>query len=206
MSSNAELARYVATFATLVLWTAGAIAQDGVPKRKPGLWEMTMALPGRAGATMTSRDCVDERSEERGRRRALDDAQDARCEQRNLKRSADVVEFDFVCASSKGKTEGHVKLKGDMSTRYSMESKARFDPPRGGMSEAQMSLQGQWLGACPADMKPGEMRMTGLPGAPGDPASRPRRAGRERQPPSAEQMQKLQELVEQTKQQRGSKP
>lgn len=180
-----------------------ASAQDGMPRRKAGLWEMSMELPGRAGATMKSTHCVDARSEEQARQRALDDAPDARCEQRNLKRSADGVEFEFTCTSGRGKTEGRTRLTGDMGSRYTMENQVRFDPPRGGMAEGKMTLRGQWVGACPADMKPGEMRMAGLPtGA----ASGAGRGGRERPPPSPEQMQRIQEMVEQMKQQRGSKP
>lgn len=198
-----DLARAIGTVLIGTLAATMVNAQDGMPRRKPGLWEMAMEVPGRAGAAMKSQHCVDARSEEQARQRALDDAPNARCEQRNLKRHANGVEFEYSCTSSRGKTEGRTKLTGDMNASYTMENQVRFDPPRGGMSEGKMTLRGQWVGACPADMKPGEMRMAGLPMGG---ASAAGRGGRERPPPSAEQMQKIQEMVEQMKQQRGGKP
>lgn len=176
--------------------------QEGMPRRKAGLWEMAMELPGRAGATMKSHQCVDARSDEVAQRRALDDAPDARCEQRNVKRAAGVYEADYSCKSASGKTEGHMKLSGDFSSRYTLDNQLRFDPPRGGVAQAKMTMQGVWVGACPPDMKPGEMRIVGMPSGLG---SRGERAGRERAPPSPEQMQKMQEMMEQMKQQRGTK-
>lgn len=197
-----ETTRSFAALLAALAGCASSIAADGMPTRKPGLWQVSMELPGRAGATMTSQHCVDERSDEKSQRRALDDAADARCEQHNVKRSPGLFEADYRCLSARGKTEGHLRLAGDMTSRYTMDNQMRFDPPRGGRSEARMTLQGQWLGACPADMKPGEMRMSALPMGG---ATRGERAGRERQPPSPEQMQKMQEMLEQMKQQRGSR-
>jgi hypothetical protein len=179
-----------------------AVAQDGMPRRKSGLWEVAMEMPGRTGATMKSQHCVDERSDEQVQRRALDDAPDARCEQRNVKRSAGGYEADYSCKSARGKTEGHMSLAGDFTNRYTMQNQMRFDPPRGGVSETKVTLQGQWIGACPPDMKPGQMRITGMPSGT---AARGERAGRERKPPTPEQMQKMQEMMEQMRQQRGSK-
>lgn len=175
-------------------------AQDGFPRRKAGLWEVSMELPGGRGMTMKSQHCIDDKTDEQAQRRALDDSPDARCQQRNVKRSASSYEAEFSCQSPQGKTDGKLKVSGDFTTRYKMDNQVRFDPPRGGMSEASMTSQALWLGACPADMKPGEIRMTGMPMGP-----RTDRAGRERAPPTAEQAQKMQEMLERIKQQRGGK-
>lgn len=191
---------YFVILAAAALPALVVAAQDGFPRRKAGLWEMSMQLPERAGATMKSQHCVDEKTDEQAQRRALGDAPDARCEQRNVKRSAGLYEAEFSCQGKSGKTDGKIKLTGDFSTRYTMDNQVRYDPPRGGKSEAKSTTHGQWMGACPADMKPGEMRMTGMPMG-----QRKDSAGRERAPPTPEQMKKMQEMMEQAKQQRGSK-
>jgi hypothetical protein len=87
-----------------------------------------------------------------------------------------------------------------MQSRFTMDNHARFDPPRHGMSEASVKTLGQWMGACPADMKPGEIRMTGMPDM------RARRAERGASGPrtmTPEQMQQMQQMMEQMKKQRG---
>ena len=184
----------------LALLPALATAQDSMPRRKPGLWETAMQMPGRAGATMTAQHCIDEKTDEQAQRRALDQGPDTRCEQRNVRRSAGSYEADYSCQGPRGKTEGRMSLKGDFDSRYTMDNQMRFDPPRGGQSAAKMTMEGVWKGACPAGMKPGEMRMTGMGGMGGmggGRASGPA-GGRQMTP---EQAARMQQMMERTRQQ-----
>jgi Protein of unknown function (DUF3617) len=179
-----------------------AMAEQQFPQRKAGLWEVTTEMAGAAGRTMKSRHCVDAKTDEQAQRQAMDAAGDARCQQRAVKRGAGVFEAEYTCENKRGKSEGKMKWSGDFNSRYTMSNQVRFDPPLHGRSEASMTLQGQWLGACPAGMKPGEVRIDGMnlgAGQRGD------RAGRQGQAPSPEQMQKIQEMMEQMKQGRGNK-
>lgn len=181
-----------ATLAALALMPLLALAQEGMPHRKPGLWETTMQMPGRPG-TMTAQHCIDAKTDEQAQRKALEQDAGARCVQRNVKRSAGSYEAEYSCQGPRGKTEGRMSLKGDFDTRYTMRNDMRFDPPRGGRSEASMTMEGQWKGVCPPDMKPGEMRMNGMPG-PG---------GRQMSP---EQSEKLRQMMERMRQQQQQAP
>jgi hypothetical protein len=176
-----------------------ASAQDSLPKRKPGLWDLSMTLPGMGNATTKSKQCIDEKTDAQAQRRAIEQEPGSRCEQSNVKRSANSYEVDYTCQGASGKTEGRVKFAGDFSSRYTMENRMHFDPPRRGMSEATMTMQAQWAGACPAGMKPGEVRVTGMPLDIGT------GAGGARPQMSPEQMKKMQEMMEQLKQQRPPK-
>jgi hypothetical protein len=188
------------TLLGLALTSTMATAQSDMPRRKSGLWETTMQMPGGRGGTMTAQECIDERTDAETQRRAMQRAQDAegRCEQRNSRRSANGYAVDYSCTGPRGKTEGRVSMQGDFSSRYTMENEARFDPPRGGVRESRMTMEGIWKGPCPADMKPGEMRMSGLPMR----APRGERAAsRPARQMSPEQAAQLQQMLERMKQQ-----
>lgn len=198
----AALAVAALAAALTALAPAPAWAQDDLPRRKPGLWETTVQLPGARGMTMTAQECIDEKTDQAAQRRAMQDSADAaaRCEQRNAKRSAGSFEVDYTCRTAEGKTDGRMVMKGDFSSRYTMDNEARFDPPRHGQATMRMQMEGVWKGACPADMKPGDRRMTGLPmGAPAGAraASRP---GRTMSP------EQLQQMLEQIRKQGGAPP
>lgn len=198
--TNRSPTQRLAAACAVALCTTAVLAQD-LPRRKPGLWEVAMELPGRAGTPMTSQQCVDDKTDALAQRRAFDDAADARCQHKVTRRSGDGMEADYTCTSRRGKTSGTMKLTGSMDSRYTMENHMRFDPPRRGTSEATFKMQAEWKGACPADMKPGEMRMTGMPG--GQRPGRAERAASGARGMSPEQMQQLQQMMEQMKKQRG---
>ena len=178
----------------------GAAGAQDLPKRKAGLWEVSMEMPQRPGQPMKTQQCIDDKSDAMAHKKAMDDQADSRCEHKTTRRDASGTEINYICTSARGKTTGTIKLSGDMQSRFTMDNHARFDPPRHGMSEASVKTQGQWMGACPADMKPGEIRMTGMPDM------RARRAERGASGPRSmtpEQMQQMQQMMEQMKKQRG---
>jgi hypothetical protein len=42
---------------------------------------------------------------------------------------------------------------------YKIVSDGRFEPPMGGTSQTHSEQEAKWVGACPADMHPGDMVM-----------------------------------------------
>ena len=60
---------------------------------------------------------------------------------------------------SKITSHGVMTWTGD--TAYHMESKSHWDPPMMGKADNTTTQDGQWTGACPAGMKPGDMVMPG---------------------------------------------
>lgn len=151
------LARELA-LASLLCTLSGtaALAQDGLPQRKAGLWETSMQMAG----GMSSRQCVDAKTDAEMQRKGMaGGGGDSQCKQTSMKRSGGRLEIQTDCISSEGKSRVVSTITGDFQDHYKMDNKMSFDPPRHGKSEARMTIEAKYLGACPADMKPGDIRM-----------------------------------------------
>lgn len=153
-----------------------AVAQEGLPKRKPGLWEMAMQMDGAPAGMpqMKTQQCVDAASDEAMQRRGMagGDGQ-SECKQTSIKRIAGGVEVAAECTGKDGKTSVVSKVTGDMNASYIADSTMKFTPPRHGMSQMHMVVKSTYAGACPAGMKPGEVRVGGMsfnPATQGGPA------------------------------------
>jgi hypothetical protein len=163
--------------ASQALWVCGLVwlasghaqAQD-YPKRKPGLWQMQMQMPGMP-AGMKAQHCIDEKTDAEMQRKALAGDPRQTCTQKSMKKTADGFEAEAECNSAEGKSVALIKASGDWGSRYRVDTQMRFTPARHGMTEARMQIEATHLGACPAGMLPGQINMAGLPLAPG--ANRP---------------------------------
>lgn len=147
---------------------ASALAQDALPKRKPGLWQVAMQMQGAPGP-MSSTQCVDARSDEEMLRRGFADA-NAQCKPPTVKRGGGVTEVQTECTAKEGQSQVTARFTGDMQSSYKVDGRISFNPPRAGMREASMQMDAKYLGACPAGMAPGEVRMAGMSALPGMPA------------------------------------
>ena len=131
------------------------------PKRKSGLWETTMQFASRPGGGMTMKQCIDQKSDDlmRSQAREAQADMDKQCSKRDWKQIATGYEFESVCtfAGTTHKSKGRVT--GSMETSYKMVMDTQYEPPMQGMSTGHMEMQAKWAGACPADMKPGDMIM-----------------------------------------------
>lgn len=185
--------------ALLILCAPAVVAQpDGrFPSRKPGLWETSTEIPGggrsSAAATMSFQQCVDGKTDEAAQRRQFSPDPNARCTTSNVRTGGGGYEADYVCDSAGGKVSGHVKMSGDLSSRYTLTNTMRRDAAAGsGPAERTVTIVAQHQGDCPADMKPGDTRMTGMPQMPAGMPQIPSGSG----PMSREQMQ---QMIEQMK-------
>ncbi|MEO8299285.1 MAG: DUF3617 family protein [Burkholderiales bacterium] len=141
----------------------GLVSAQEMPKRKPGLWEMTMEMQGGARMPpMASSQCVDETSDAAMQRRALAGQPGTECSKPTSKRIQGGVEVQAECTGPEGKSQVVGKITGDMQATYAVDSLIKFTPPRHGMSEAHMVMQGRYAGPCPAGMKGGDMRVGGM--------------------------------------------
>lgn len=154
--------------ASLVLAAAAvpASAQD-LPKRKPGLWDLTMQMQGMPGGGMKSQQCVDEKTDAEMQRKAMSGDDKMKCTQTAMKRSAGGFEMESECTSAEGKAFIKAKANGDFGSRYTVDTNMRFEPPRHGMQTMQMSVTAVHAGACPAGLTPGQIRMGGMTMTPG---------------------------------------
>ena len=150
------------------------LADDSLPHRKPGLWEMTMQMPdmpSMPGGGLTSSQCIDEKTDEAMQKKAMSGGERGgeTCRQTSLKRSGNTVDIVADCTSAEGKSHVVSHYTGDMQGSYAGESVVTFDPPRHGRKEMRMGMQAKYAGACPADMKPGDIRTGGMTMNPSQP-------------------------------------
>lgn len=142
--------RPVVTLAFAVL--AGAVACGGAwsaraddepPHRKPGMWEQSMTMAG--GQTMTMKMCIDEETEK---------------------------QFSAMGRNRPGCTQEFHKISGGYSFKGSCDGRTVSGTAIGDFDKAvKIDVQGDggmhmvsnltYLGACPADRKPGDIVMPG---------------------------------------------
>src|SRR5690348_7899299 len=138
-----------------------ALAQDQMPSRKAGLWEMTMTMEGPGRPPQTMQQCIDAATD-----KSMQDMsagmRGGSCSKREMKKVGDTVVFDTVCNTAAGTQTSHGVVSGDFNSAYTVKinSKRSGSPQIPNMpAETNMSIAAKWLGACKADQKPGDIIM-----------------------------------------------
>ena len=151
------------TFLLALLGLAvGAAAQDA-PRRKSGLWEMTMQSPGMRQA-MTLQQCIDEKTDDLAKQQG---AGQQRCTKTKVRRESGRVVAESECQIENSTAKTRVVLTGDLASSYSADMTTTFTPPLHGMTEQKSTMQARWVGACKAGQKPGDTTMSGVPAGAG---------------------------------------
>jgi hypothetical protein len=133
------------------------------PVRAPGLWETSASLEG-ADTVFTSRLCLDERTDEKlSLAAAQPGAGDCRTTQ--TRQPDGSWRFSSVCdMGSGGRTTTTGTATGDFASRYTVQAETRTEGAAAPQLNrtARMTLQAVRQGACPADMRPGDVAIAGL--------------------------------------------
>lgn len=155
----------------------GALAQcalaDAPPHRRSGLWATHMVTAQHTGPGITSQQCIDAQTDEAMQRRVMEGDGTLKCTRTGFSRIPGGFESGSVCKTNRGTLTSKMRLTGDMQSAYRMEISGHRDPPQGAFTDTHTVVEAKWLGPCPADMKPGDMRMNGMTmhmGAGGGPA------------------------------------
>ena len=137
-----------------------AVSAD-LPKRKSGLWEITMHREG-APNMGPMQQCVDQNTDNLMQQKAKDNKQD--CSVMDVKPTGNKVVVHSVCKmeGSTATTDG--VFEGAFDSSYKGTMKTQFNPPMHGMSESNMTFDARWLGACKAGQKPGDVIMPNMGG------------------------------------------
>lgn len=136
--------------------SSAAIAADDMPRRKSGLWSMSVLTPG-AAVPMTMQQCVDERTDDITATMA--DKTKQACKSQ-MKRDAGRLVFDSTCNLKGTTATTRGVFVGDFKSSYSFESTTTFNPPMAGMRDGVTKATAQWTGPCTASMKPGDVVMS----------------------------------------------
>lgn len=134
--------------ATALLLTGSLLhaTADDVPKRKPGLWEITTVAAG-TGMT-TVRTCVGPND----KIATPDDSGD--CSKPKVRRVDEDIFVDVVCKKPYGRQIMSTAYTGDFNKRYRATMKITFDPPEG-VPNTGVIIDGRYLGPnCDPDTFP----------------------------------------------------
>ena len=131
------------------------------PKRKPGLWEITMQMEG-APSMGAMQQCIDKNTDNLMQQQAVEEKPE--CSVMDVKAAGNRVTIHSVCKleSSTATTDG--VFEGSFDTNYKGTMKTRFNPPLQGMAESNMTQQARWLGPCKPGQKPGDVIMPNMGG------------------------------------------
>lgn len=134
---------------------------DDLPKRKPGLWEVSVASAGRPGQVM--KQCTDETTDEKmmATGNSMANSLGVQCSKKEMKKAGDTFTAESECTMNGTKLTSKTVFSGDFNSQYTGETNASYDPPLMGMTGSQSTITARWLGPCEAGQKPGDMVMPG---------------------------------------------
>ncbi|MGH8583706.1 MAG: DUF3617 domain-containing protein, partial [Gammaproteobacteria bacterium] len=138
-----------------------AESEVNLPKRKSGLWQITIHARG-APMPMVTEQCVGEETDDLLKQQGARAAAQADCDKNSVERDGDRIVIDSVCRFDKTTATTHAVYTGDFSSGYSAEMSVSYDPPMAGMKEAKQTIEAKLLGPCKPGQKPGDVSVPGM--------------------------------------------
>lgn len=131
-------------------------AADDLPARKPGLWELTRSAPRPNLPPTVRKICLDAATDALLYKVGSASGKQL-CSKVDIHRSGGKVEINSICkiGERQATTRNVTTLNGDSA--YHEDIAVHFDPPIGKTADALTTQDAKWIGACPADMKPGDI-------------------------------------------------
>jgi hypothetical protein len=152
---------YLAGFVVaLLLCGAPALAVE-LPTRKAGLWELKMLRAGSPNPEMTMQHCTDETTDKK-MTTSLSPMAKQNCSKNDTQKTTTGYVTDSVCSFNGTTMTSRSEVTGDFDSGYSLKVTSHNEgPPAGAPRDTEMTLEAKWLGACPADQRPGDIVMPG---------------------------------------------
>jgi len=129
---------------------------DDLPKHKPGLWEIVGTSEHANGRPQTVKMCTDDKTQQMFAHIGEQMGKN-KCSKRAARSQGNQVITDTVCNIAQSQVTSHTIMTFESPTSFTIEIHSRFEPALFGQTESNSTHIGKWLGACPADLKPGEM-------------------------------------------------
>ena len=146
-------------FGLTTLGLAGSAVAADAPKRKSGLWEISMRSEG-APHMGPMQQCIDQNTDNLMQQKAKEQKQE--CSVMDVKQSGTKVSIHSVCKMEGTTATTDGVFEGSFDSSYKGTMKTRFNPPMHGMSESSMTMEARWLGPCKPGQKPGDMIMPNM--------------------------------------------
>jgi hypothetical protein len=145
---------FVAAALSLVMPLA-ALA-DELPIRRAGLWELRMSPNGPMPA-VTMQQCTDETTD-RQMSTAISPVANESCSKNTVTKTSSGYTTESTCTVA-GKTAiTRADITGDFESAYTVRVASQSGP---GARETNATIDAQWVGACKADQKAGDVIMPG---------------------------------------------
>ena len=149
--------------ATSAASPAGAVADAGSYSpmtQKPGLWEVTQNMASMGNMKISTKMCVDATMTDKMASYGMgNQAKDTDCSNKSINRTADGADISMTCTSSGRTTDMHMTIKRVSDTEFTESMDAKMTPAVAGHDTVSMTMDGKWLGACPAGMKGGDVQV-----------------------------------------------
>ena len=149
----------VAGLIALVL-AGGAHAGDA-PKRKSGLWEISMKMEG-APSMGAIQQCIDSSSDNMMQQGGKNTATD--CSMMDIKHQGSKVTLHSVCKFDETTATTDALFVGSFDTAYTGDINTSYNPPMHGRNSSKMSVTAKWLSPCKPEQKPGDVIMPNMKG------------------------------------------
>jgi hypothetical protein len=153
-----KLAKGLGALIVFVATASWAAYADDLPQRKAGLWQVDMANPGGQMPPQQMKMCIDANTDAEMYKMGMNAAQ-GMCSKPDIHRSGDTMTTNSQCKMDQTQitTQSVTKFTGDSA--YHTDINSKFNPPMMGRSDSVMTQDAKWVGACPADLIPGDVVM-----------------------------------------------
>ncbi len=142
---------------------AGPMSLSDMPKRKPGLWAMTMVHDG-VDRHMNMQTCIDAESDAKMAVFGQGMSKDM-CSKTELTRGLDgSIHFTSTCSIGGGTTTSTGEASGDFSSHYTIKSESTTtgSPVATVNGHHTMTMDVQWTGPCQPGQKGGDVVVNGM--------------------------------------------
>jgi hypothetical protein len=156
MNRNLRHVTHLAIAALLATPVSLAAGLEDLPKRKPGLWEMTIVPAEGQRALPPSKMCIDAATDMELMRFGLGMSNEL-CSKHEASVSGSAATVDTVCKIGESQVTSHSTIKYTGNSAYRTEVKSNYNPPFLGKTESNTIQEAKWTGPCPAEMKPGDL-------------------------------------------------
>jgi hypothetical protein len=155
----------LSSFAMLMFIPAASALAADLPARKPGLWQLKLALEEFATLPpQLAEHCIDAATDKLMNSSFGGGSGREDCSKKDVQVSGSTVTVDSVCKISSMTVTTHAVVTGDFNSAYTVNvsSKREGGPPgMAGSGSSNITIEAKWLGPCKADQKPGDMVMMG---------------------------------------------
>jgi len=151
-----DFVRLIGVTSILVLVGAMPALATELPSRKPGLWQVKTSLEGSNAPVRVIQQCIDAATDQMMQSSAGPFAPEL-CPKREVQSSSNSITIDSTCVIGGKTATAHAVVSGSFDSAYTMTVTSQSEQLPGG--HMVMTMEGQWLGACTADQKPGDIVM-----------------------------------------------